>query len=321
MLVKIIKTIDKKEGAFLRENASVFLFSEWLDIFDKENVQLCGIYDKGDNIVGAFCIYIGNTLKQKYIATPQFFANNGLFYINPTKHGSGKNTFTKKIKKAISKFLVEQKTLYVSIGFPSTITDVQPFIWDGFNTSLKYTYHLDITKDQDILLSEFTSERRKNIRKAEKDGIKVKQCKDATILEELIMKTINRQEAPLDKAIAKKILHQFITTSYSYAFVAYKNDKPSACVFIVHDRNTAYYLLGGYDENNKHEGSGAMCMWEAIKLARNKNIPLFDFEGSSIPEVEKYFRGFGGELVSTINVHSANFMVQTLLKSKGRQGF
>jgi len=39
-------------------------------------------------------------------------------------------------------------------------------------------------------------------------------------------------------------------------------------------------------------------MWEAIKFTKN-NLSLneFDFEGSMVPQIEQFFRKFGGHLI------------------------
>ena len=40
----------------------------------------------------------------------------------------------------------------------------------------------------------------------------------------------------------------------------------------------------------------ASCLWEAIRWARGIGLEVFDFEGSSVPGVERFFRRFGGNL-------------------------
>ncbi len=321
MTLKEIKKLSLQEEHFFRENASVFLFPEWLKLFDNQSVILVGIVDKSGSIQGGFCYFKGKKLGKSIVGTPQFFAHNGLFYKNPAKTQANRNTFDKKVMKAIEKYLSEQKTLFISLGFPSHIKDVQPFIWRGFNVSLKYTYQLDLKNNPEQLLAEFSPERRKNITKAEKDQIEVKKSENPTLVAELVVQSIQRKEAPVDQVLLKKIIFELLGTELAYAFVAYQNQQPAATVFIVHDKHCAYYLFGGFDASNKHQGAGALCMWHAIQYAQTLGINTFDFEGSMLPEVEKYFRGFGGELKPLINVHSASYFMQIALKSKGKKGF
>ena len=44
------------------------------------------------------------------------------------------------------------------------------------------------------------------------------------------------------------------------------------------------------DSKNKHHGAGALSMWGAIKCAKDLGIKYFDFEGSMVAQIERYFR-------------------------------
>ena len=62
-------------------------------------------------------------------------------------------------------------------------------------------------------------------------------------------------------------------------------------VYLVWDRNAAYYLMAGYRE--KGAGGGAsLLVWEALKFASTV-VDTFDFQGSMIESIDRFFRGFG----------------------------
>lgn len=44
--------------------------------------------------------------------------------------------------------------------------------------------------------------------------------------------------------------------------------------------------------------AGAFCLWNIISETKKIGCKEFDFLGSSVPDIEKYFRGFGPELIS-----------------------
>jgi len=48
---------------------------------------------------------------------------------------------------------------------------------------------------------------------------------------------------------------------------------------------------------------------------------VFDFEGSNVPSIERYFRGFGGTLTPYIGVHKAWLPVEMALKLRYRNLF
>jgi len=57
---------------------------------------------------------------------------------------------------------------YIDIAFPPEIKDIQPFIQAGFKPEIGYTYRLNLTANAKELLADFSSERRKNIRDADR---------------------------------------------------------------------------------------------------------------------------------------------------------
>ena len=62
-------------------------------------------------------------------------------------------------------------------------------------------------------------------------------------------------------------------------------------------------------------------MWQSILHAKKLGIEVFDFEGSMLVEVEKYFREFGGELVPYYTVNKAGLPIEMLMKFKLRNRF
>jgi lipid II:glycine glycyltransferase (peptidoglycan interpeptide bridge formation enzyme) len=62
--------------------------------------------------------------------------------------------------------------------------------------------------------------------------------------------------------------------------------------FLIYDENTVYYLMGGIDPKYKDLGGMDVVQFESIKFTLNSGRK-FDFEGSMIESIEKYFRSFG----------------------------
>jgi len=66
-----------------------------------------------------------------------------------------------------------------------------------------------------------------------------------------------------------------------------------AGAYIVWDSRFTYYLLGGSDETLRTSGAGSLVLWSAVEAAAERGTG-FDFEGSMLRPVERYFRSFGG---------------------------
>ena len=62
--------------------------------------------------------------------------------------------------------------------------------------------------------------------------------------------------------------------------------------FIAWQESSAYYLAGGGDPELRASGAHSLILWEGIRFTA-QYTDLFDFEGSMIPGVERFFREFG----------------------------
>jgi Acetyltransferase (GNAT) domain len=69
-----------------------------------------------------------------------------------------------------------------------------------------------------------------------------------------------------------------------------------AAAMLVWDRKRAYYLTGGGDPSLRTSGATALLLWRMMQFASSRSA-VFDFEGSQIPAVERFFRAFGASQV------------------------
>jgi len=91
-----------------------------------------------------------------------------------------------------------------------------------------------------------------------------------------------------------------------------------AAIYIAWDKQTCYYIMGGADENYRSSGAYSLLLWEAIKTASGV-CKEFDFCGSMIPSIERFFRSFGGEQVPYFHLKKINSKALGLLYSlKGK---
>jgi lipid II:glycine glycyltransferase (peptidoglycan interpeptide bridge formation enzyme) len=65
-----------------------------------------------------------------------------------------------------------------------------------------------------------------------------------------------------------------------------------AAAFIVWQASAAWYIAGGADPSLRDSGAHALVLWEAIQAVA-AYTSRFDFEGSMLPGVERFFREFG----------------------------
>ena len=302
-----------------KEYGTIFNTYEWLKLF--ENIELYGIYDKGNNLIGGFHIYKQKKMGFSIYRNPPFTPHIGPFLKIDAQNSSNVISKYREALLLMADFLDNIKYSIISISLDKNIIDALPFIWKKFKVVPGYTYILDLDRSLDDIYKNMTAERRNDIKKGAKDKLIVEKTNDYNIVKSLVIKTFLRQKKEINKEMINKILFDFANNNNSFAFVTFKDKEPIATVFCVYDKQTSYYLLGGYNFENKHHGAGPLALWESIRYSKEIGLKYFDFEGSMIPQIEKYFRGFGGKLTPYYRINKAKLPIEILLKFFKRELF
>lgn len=294
---------------------SVFNSSDWLSIYSNSGINLLGIFNKNEELIGTFYYQKHNRAKVlTHIAPPFLSPNCGLYIVDSTINPAQKNTFYKKVNEALKEHFKDLKSDLFSISFPPNFQDMQSFIWTGYQATPKYTYQIDLNQNEEAILAQMSPERRKNITKSQKEGLVIKESIGDKGSLQLIVNTFVKQGLWHDKLVLNSLFAKFSSSANAISYSCYEGDTLLATVFCIRDNNKAYYILGGFDGESKHSGAGAFAMWHAIKKSKEIGVSIFDFEGSMQPSIEKYFRGFGGKLVPYFSISKQNWKGKLLLK-------
>lgn len=299
---------------------SLFSHSSWIKLFDSDKILRLGFYEKDDRLIGGVYLLRKRFFVFEMLTDFSFSPHIDIFYSKQNKNNSKKNSFVKQLTFLFVQYLEKRNQVFLfSFGLNPEHKDVQPFLWNNFKVSLKYTYRIDLSIIEIDKL--YSPERRNDIKKAKIDGIVVKQTKDCNVLLNLIKKTFTRQHKSVDVDFIEKLVTSF-SDNNSFIFTAYdKRGIPLSSCFFVYDRSHVYYLLSGYNNDFKHHGAGPLCIDEAIKYSKSLGMNVFDFEGSMQPQIEKYFRGFGGDLIYYPYINKSYLLFEMILKLKLRRLF
>lgn len=242
---------------------------------------------------------LGFTIVRPPFLTPYlgivFKDNNSKYVSRISKEKELMISLVKKIKE-------NMLFAYIELGFD--FSDLQPFIWQGFSSRVHYTYLLSI-ENLEATWDNMDAKRRNDIKRAEKDGIIIKTSTNFDETFALVEKTFGRQDKSIGfKSIAYRYDESTSQNNQSRSFLAVNKDgKAIATVYIVWDEKRSYYLLGGYDNERSHHGASALAIWEAIKFTKEcLGLNEFDLEGSMVPQIEQFFRKFGGRLTPCYTV-------------------
>ena len=220
-------------------------------------------------------------------------------------------------QKDLTELLIKQlpKHDYFGQNFSPLITNWLPWYWKGYEQTTKYTYQLHDIGDHKRVFDDFEKNIRGYIRKAEKNGIVVTTENTIDDFLPLNSAVFSRQglKSPYDVDFVRRLDAACQEQGARKIFIA--RDQfgiPHAGVYLVYNQFCAYNIMIGGDPSLRSSGATSLAMWEAIKFA-STITQTFDFEGSMIEPIERFFRGFGAIQTPYFRVSSAKGALGGLL--------
>lgn len=194
---------------------------------------------------------------------------------------------------------------WFSQNWSPNIQNWLPFYWRGFKQTTRYTYCLHQLDDGDRIWEGLDQKIRTDIRKATRRfGVFIEESDDLSGFFDLNQKVFFRQGKglPYTFELVQRIdAACHIRGSRKILIARDADGKAHAAAYIVWGAGRAYYLMGGSDPDLRNSGAGSLCLWEAILRSR-AHASVFDFEGSMLEPVERFFRAFGAIQTPYFNV-------------------
>ncbi len=301
-------TSKQKYREFCKKEKNIPIFSKdwWLDSvcgYDNWDVVLI---EKGGNIFATMPYVLTKRLGIVNIHQPKLTQTIGIYFNYPINQKYYKKlSFEKEMCEKILQELPSFGSFTQSFDY--THTNLLPFHWAGFDIKVNYTY---VVEDMGIeeLENNLETDIRRRRRKAKDIGVEVYESEDIKKFYKLNEMTFIRQDRDIPYSF------EFIENLYNNCkknnackmfFAKDKDGTVIAGNFLIYDESTVYYLMGGIDPKYKDLGGMDVVQFESIKFALNSGRK-FDFEGSMIESIEKYFRSFGAIQKPYFNISKIN---------------
>jgi Acetyltransferase (GNAT) domain len=203
---------------------------------------------------------------------------------------------------------------YVLQRCSPTFTNGLPFVWAGFDVRVGYTYRLAELDDLDRVWNGFATQRQRAVRKAQRTLEIVEETElDAVLRLGDVPFHRARMRVPYERDTVRRIDAACRAHDASSLLIARDADgEARAALYVVHDEHATYYLLGGQDEIGRASGATTLLLWEAIRRAAARRT-LFDFYGSRVESIERFFRSFGARQTPYLVVSRTSARVRPIL--------
>lgn len=316
MRIEPIAAGDAKFEKLASEIGSAFVQSWWLNAMGDE-VERFGIVATDGQLVGGFVLHSTNLKGISCLANPPFTPHIGLFAKQNSSNPSRKVSATKELFKILVQYLESRSEKIIDVRLPFDYQDLQEFYWSDFDVSPRYTYRLDITQPEEGILASMDPKTRNAIKAAEAAGVEVSELPVSEI-EGNVSSILKEKEAKVRFDLLPEIFSS-VAEENRISLIARSGQENEALAYCLVHVDEAYYLFGGNKSSGAVGSSGSLVMWSAIKEAKAKGVKVFDFEGSMIPGVEKFFRGFGGELTTYFTVQKIPLIYRVAAKITGKK--
>ncbi len=235
---------------------------------------------------------------------PKFAQHWGPCFIPPT----GKHYQDFSLHKEALDLLIEQLRPFRHIIWycSPNLRYVLPFHWSGFRLSPRITYQVDLTQEIQVLEQHTSSTFRRYVRK----GKDLRLSSDTEPAE--LLRILRRQQAQGHEIIGRndkdwqglQDLMEYLRSSQSGVVHSIHNEAGhmEAAALFVTFQDRLIYLLGAYDPSLGSRSAMPVLMWRSMLRGREQGMTLFDFEGSMIPGVERFFRRAGGAPVFYLQI-------------------
>lgn len=297
----------------------LFLRDEWAGIVGA-GMERLGIFNKDGKAVAAFHLHRTRRSGLRLISHPAHTQNCGLWRKRLASNPAKAVGEAKKLHGLLADHLLAQDGM-IHLAFPPEETDLQPWAWKGFKVVAQWTYRIDLAPGMEAVRAGYEAEQRNAIKKSRAGSADTVRTDDPERVLRMVRSTFQRKGKGLDEGVAMGLLKAFLKPGTGAAFITVEGGHDTAAAFTVSSAGVAYYLLGGVDKVHASAGAGAMAVDAAIAEAKASGQHIFDFEGSMIPEVERYFRAFGGTPTPYFTVNRAPFLTEVALKKKLRHLF
>lgn len=313
--IKVLKEIKDLDNFLYLNNASIFLYSNYLNIL-KDNgwhFEYLTLYEH-EKLVSVVILQYKKFLKPlpfKYYqvtSSPVGLYDRGLL-----------DYLTKYLKK---------NAFFANMQINSNyIIQDKAFVQNGHD----HTYYVDLTKDVNSIFNNFSKTYRNIIRRAIKEGVVVEISEDLSFVDELIaayhQMTNRKNIEELNSLLMKKIMTSLISSKKGIIVRTLYNDKSYNYAFIAKSKETARYLYGASLHVPKNFIVGQHLHFEVIKYLKKKGFKYYDLGGVKSFDVQKdddsygvfYFKkNFGGNEVRSSNNYKyyKNFISKFIFKNR-----
>ncbi len=286
---------------FVEQSAQGTLFhtSVWAGLVEKVFGRRCRIIvlKKSDEIEAGMMFW---PLKRSFINTITRIA--ATTYQGPlfkdtesSKNSTIRSQYNKRCNALIA--YIQKHYHLIDIPLSPAISDVRPFQWQGFNTSVAYTYRFQI-REYEQLEQQFSQDLRRKLKQIESKNVRFEKSEDCDTLAGFVVESYRQHgmKPPVPEESIRTLIREALALKIGLLYYQYGGDRVVAGIFVLHDASCVYAVFSGIAPGERENVNGELIHAHVMRDPQHRG-KIFDFLGANTQDLEQFKRSFGGELV------------------------
>lgn len=271
-------------------NGTVYAFCWYLDI-------VCPGWDalvEGDYDT-VMPLTAGEKYKIPYLYQPYFTQQLGVF--------STKKPDSDKVEKFLNAIPEKYRFIEINLNILNKLDS------DYFKKKVNVTYQLDLIEPYNKLYDDYSTNTKRNLKKAENNKISVIEGLTPGDLIDLFKKNTALNINKLKDSHYNTLKHLMLFSQRNRIGKIYgaytSNNSLCAGAFFITSHNKSIYLFPAAGEDGKKQGAAFAIINHYIKKNSENNLTL-DFEGSNIPGLARFYSSFGATACEYLSIKKNN---------------
>lgn len=196
----------------------------------------------------------------------------------------------------VDDFIKKIGSSYTLIITSPGLLDMRPFVWAGYDVSPHYTYKIDLSQGEGAVWENMSKNLRKNIRRAQKNGLHVVEGADVDSINYVTISLKNRYASQnikfqVREFYLKDLYKQFGHSAMRVLF-AMNGDKIVGSRISITYKDTVIAFMGGVRNQLNDLESNELLHWENITKGIHDGLKWYDMTGADTRHLCEFKAGF-----------------------------
>jgi hypothetical protein len=233
-------------------------------------------------------------------------------YCGPLISESSSSKASKKVQESheilnsLREFLCMQGFDSIHLKFSPGFEDIRPFTWNGWDSKVHYTHHLDLKENVDNNISRTI---RKDLKSASEAGLETRRWSDPETYYGLLSKVYERQnlKIPLPRDFFEKVFDLIRKKDIGYMLVSETPEGEAVAAHLtLYGKKSTISWSSARDPSFNLRGTNALLYYNEFLDLQSRDFEYMNVMAGNVPRFADFIMAFSPKLVPYYSVTLEN---------------